>query len=309
MTKYHISAKTGKANICRATKQCPLGEKTPHFSTKEEAQDHIEAELKKESYSFKTMSRSSEAVIDRIMDIERDGGAWSVDSYLHEGLGDGYTVDRVIEGPDYLNQAHVEKDGAHFIVTVTGGEWSAYEVQNARRATLETKDQWKTKTALVETTKGNAAVNGLLREVAKYGASHNDGPIREGYISVGGSRDITITRKDGSKIHCFNVEAAGDRRLTDEPYPVETNVEFTENGEKQNARQMDRGFVMFDERDGVGVLLKYRAASEMGDQSGEFAFSGRELGPARENRWYDNAGDIYVLSGKEKATAEYFKYA
>lgn len=43
MVKYHISKNTNRPNICKAkVKDCPLGENTPHFDSKEEAKLYIE---------------------------------------------------------------------------------------------------------------------------------------------------------------------------------------------------------------------------------------------------------------------------
>lgn len=47
--RYHISPKTGRPNICRATKKgCPLGGEQEHYKSKEEAQAAYEASKKQE---------------------------------------------------------------------------------------------------------------------------------------------------------------------------------------------------------------------------------------------------------------------
>lgn len=59
MTKYHINPETGRANICRATKHCPLGADTPHFDTKEEAKAYIENSAAQEHALFTPISKNT----------------------------------------------------------------------------------------------------------------------------------------------------------------------------------------------------------------------------------------------------------
>ncbi len=58
-TRYHISKKTGRPNRCEATKRgCPLGEDTPHFATKEDAQAYAEQKDADDYGMFSTISKN-----------------------------------------------------------------------------------------------------------------------------------------------------------------------------------------------------------------------------------------------------------
>lgn len=59
--RYHFNKVTGRANICRAEKQCPLGEGTPHFDNKEDAKNYVEAEAAQSHEQFATISKSVKA--------------------------------------------------------------------------------------------------------------------------------------------------------------------------------------------------------------------------------------------------------
>lgn len=57
MVKYHISATTGRPNICRATKrQCPLGGEEDHYPTKEAARKALEA---KDAKTYETFPKTA----------------------------------------------------------------------------------------------------------------------------------------------------------------------------------------------------------------------------------------------------------
>lgn len=61
--RYHVNKKTGRAGICRATKKgCPLGDDTPHFNTKEEAKEHIEATEANNNDLFNKFSKNKNNV-------------------------------------------------------------------------------------------------------------------------------------------------------------------------------------------------------------------------------------------------------
>lgn len=60
MQKFHVNKATGRVGICRASKRgCPLGEDTPHFTTREAAKDYIEKQERKKSNQFSTFSKNS----------------------------------------------------------------------------------------------------------------------------------------------------------------------------------------------------------------------------------------------------------
>lgn len=60
MPKYHISPKTGRANVCTASVQaCPVGGQ--HFSSKEEAASFVEAQAAEEFSTVNTMAGAAKA--------------------------------------------------------------------------------------------------------------------------------------------------------------------------------------------------------------------------------------------------------
>lgn len=57
MAKYHVNKETGRANICRAEKQCPLGADTPHFDNKQDAKAYVEKNEAQNNDTFTTVSK------------------------------------------------------------------------------------------------------------------------------------------------------------------------------------------------------------------------------------------------------------
>lgn len=325
MAKYHVG-KDGEAKPCRAAEgNCPLGSESPHFGSKADAQDFIEGELKKENYAFSTVSRKSEEAAQVISDIPKDSYASSADDYLHSNLSEDFDVGLTREGPDYINQTLVDHGDEHYIVRTTGGEYSSFEVLDVDRVLPVRVKQYKAEATHVNTTRKHPEVNKLLREVQEHDAkitpSEKPWKDKDRRVFLAGTRleagsnvTRTIEREDGSKIHCFGLETEDSRSFTDVPYPVDVGITLEENGEKQNAREMDLGYAIYDDRTGTGVLITYRAASEIGHESGDFQFKKGVLKPDEESLGkpysrYNRAGDIYVLDGKESKTATYYKRA
>lgn len=321
MAKYHIG-KDGQPKPCRAAAgNCPLGEDSPHFSSKNSAQDYIEGELKKESYSFATVSKKSEEAEQEIADLPRDTYADSADDYLNNSLSEDFSVGVTREGPDYINQTLVNHGDDHYVVRTSGGEYTSFEVLTVDRVRPVRVPQHKAEANLVSTTRRHPEVNRLLKEVQEHDATitPSDKPwndeeqrvFRSGNVLWAQSgRSKTIEREDGSKIHCFPLKTDGERNFTDTPYPVDVGVTLEENGERQNAREMDRGYAIYDDRSGKGVLMTYRAASEVGHESGGFKFDKGYLQPDEDSLGssrFDRAGNIYTLEGKASGTATYYK--
>lgn len=317
MNKYHISPKTGRANICRATKQCPLGDNAAHFSSKEEAHDHIESELKKENFSFSTTSLATVKDIDELYGLPQDSSPYSVDEYLYRHLPKDYSLKESIEGPDYYNASLVSKGRNDYIIRTSGGPYSDFEVLQVSKVERATKAQISTTAKHVRHTGGDKEVNAMLKDVVKMSKEEvkkskdkwprsvmEDDGIRISYVG-----ERTFTRPDGSKIMCFPIKAEGDRSFTDEPLPVAPSVSFEENGEKQNARRMDFGYMMFDTSTNKGVVLKYRAASDGSFESDYFKFNGGKLEAALARSWDEGKGSIFIVEGTGVKSAEYFKYA
>lgn len=317
MSKYHVNQNTGRPNLCKASKKpCPVGGE--HFPNKEAAQNHIEEELKKANYSFATVSKKSDKNLSTLENLPKSSTSYHVSSYLDQHVeNQGFTVTENIEGPDYYNTSLVEKDGEHYVLRTVGGPYTDFEPLNAYRVRPAEKPQIQTKASTISSTKGHEEVNALIKEViaAEKPFDPKGWGIGEvfnasGTINIGSSKNKTITREDGSKIYCFNVQAPGEREFQDEPYPVDPGVEFEENGEKQNSRRMDEGYVIFDERSSKGVLLKYEAASEMGYQDYSYEFKRGVLAPTkRDSSWLETPGDMYLLEGQGTASVTYYKNA
>jgi hypothetical protein len=59
MSKYHINPRTGNPGICRAIKVCPFGDlEKAHYSSKEEAREAYETEMKLDMLVASTVSKA-----------------------------------------------------------------------------------------------------------------------------------------------------------------------------------------------------------------------------------------------------------
>lgn len=86
MPKYHVSPETGRPNICRAQKQCPLktedGKPAPHYNSKEEARAGVEkieaaknqtfTQLKKPNKTKDKLSQVEEPSLQELEDLEKE---------------------------------------------------------------------------------------------------------------------------------------------------------------------------------------------------------------------------------------------
>lgn len=326
MAKYHINRK-GDAALCRAKTKCPLGDDSPHFESKQAAEDYIEQALKAKHYAFGTTSRAANEFQGMLLMLseEEEEGKYgdskfgSVEAFVRDGLRD---EDRdnlrfldQIDAPDYLTHVLIEKDGNYFTMSTTGGEYSVYEVLGVNQVRRETKEQIVATSIPVEDTSDHPEVNAIFQELGKiepkptqqYGLENI---VTHDAIHVGASPDKTYQRTDGSKIVAFNIDSPGDRSFSDEPDPVLTDVDFDENGHRQNAREMDRGYCVYDTRSQVGVLFKQRTGSEGSSQSGSFEWNGSYIHPQENQSKYgpDVPGHIYVIEATgETHQAPFYK--
>jgi hypothetical protein len=311
--KYHISPKTGRAGLCSAAHgNCPFGASTPHFPDKQASNDYIEQELKQQRYSFTTTSKSASQFIANLMEIPESENSWGVNSYLQDGLrafGYDLKIGETIEAPDYINYTVLSKDEENFLLETSGGEYSSYKVLEAHKVKLMKSPLIRTESKEIDNTQDYPNINKMLKEVMEHDPpalpdnrwAYNGRVFRDGQITVGEFANREIVRPDGTKILCFNIPAEGDRKFTDEPFPVDSDVRFSENGHRQNAREMDIGACIYDTRTGEGIVLKYLAGSEGNYQHSSFEWNGEKLLPETPNPvWREAPGDIYVI----KATGE-----
>ena len=76
MPNYHISQKTGRANVCRAKEEnCPLkdadGNTVPHFDDKEQAQAFVEQDLAQKYGSTETLEKEKNKRVDKKSNSEQ----------------------------------------------------------------------------------------------------------------------------------------------------------------------------------------------------------------------------------------------
>lgn len=314
MSKFHVNPETGRANICRATKKgCPLGVGVEHFDTKTDANEYIEQEAKKASYSFSTVSKKNEDDLEELVNLPQRGYGYHVDYYLDEVLPPYFKrVGESIEGPDYVNASVVASGKDHYVVRTMAmiTEAEAFDVY---RVVPEKTTQVRANAEKVSSTSNSMEVNSLLLETKQRMSNLKDNHlfIQNNVVSAYSTEKVTFTREDESKIYCYPIYPPGDRSFHDFPDPVATDVEFTENGQKQNSRTMDRGYVIFDSRSNKGVLMKFMSASDGKSESSEYKFDGKMLTPKDDNsRWSIGPGHLYLLSGKgETQEATYYKKA
>lgn len=316
MAKYHVNSKTGKANICRATKKCPLGDDAVHFPTEQAAKDHIEATLKKASYGFSTVSKGSESSLDKLNNLEVSADIIGAAFALEKSLPEGFAVQDSIQNPDYRDSCLVTDDkGNHFVVGVSSNWGGGRAVTNVVRVRPEPVEQIQAVSTKVRSTEDYPEVNSLVAEVEALEAqdvldgedSYPNYPrFHDGEFLIEGNSDKTFYRDDGSKIHCFNVLPPGDRGFTGHPDLVDTGVEFEENGERQNMRMMDVGYVIYDTRSETGVLFQYETGSEGGDESGCFTTKNGYLEGANSEH-YPTDGKLYVLKGNGTKEVDHYK--
>jgi hypothetical protein len=310
MAKYHVNPKTGRAGICRAKIKCPLGESTPHFPDKASAQEYVEESLKREHYGFSTSTKSSNEVVQTLLDLDQGSFSHTAETFLRRGLeGKEVTFGQTIEAPDYLNYTLLENNGNTFIVSTNGGSYSDFVVLNVDRVNQESQPQMETTSERVKDTQDFPKINQMFQEIEELDSQLPIDPAHpwrtsslfsEGSTSIAGGLNRELVRDDGSKIISFAVKSPGDRKLTDLPEPVAIDLEFRENGERQNARMMDRGFVIYDTRAQQGVLLKHEAGSEGGDQDDRYDWDGQKLSPSSPSKEYrPSPADLYVITGTD----------
>lgn len=313
---YHISPKTGRANLCRAKKACPFGD-VPHFKTKDDAEAHLQKTLEATYSTFKTTTKSSSEVVSEVIAAaqarEDLGTGWrSSWDLLHDVIPGDFTVEREIEEPDYYDTILIKKDGEYYSARTHGYGWDAdYRLMSFSKVEPIRVKQEITGVKNVETT-----VFPPLAEIISQGKTSslyykNDG--EPGWkITAGYASSSRYDREDGTSIIIEPLKPAGNQTLNDEPLFVNIPLDFEENGERQNARQMDEGLLIYDTRENRGVVLKWRGGSEIGESSSEFLFDGKRLRSEEyRSAWYSmGPGEIFEIEGTGKfQDAVYFKKA
>lgn len=285
--KYHITKK-GEPGVCRATKgACPLGGEGEHFPTKEAARDHLEEKMKKAQYGFATSSKASQEAFDDFEALPRDVYYHEAGPYLSDNLSSEYEVGPTIEGPDYLNQTLVTRGRNTYVIGTHGGPYTNFNVVRYSRVLKVEKPVVIVSAKEVKNTKDLEAVKATFKELAALPSE----TIEERYkwekhpllTDRKGDRYIdmdflafekTFEREDGTFIYMAKIKPEGDRDFTDEPLAVQApTVEFTENGEKQNSRRMETGYIIYDSRSGEGVLMKRWTVSDGYSDASTFSYS------------------------------------
>lgn len=285
MAKYHVNQNTQKPNLCRATKRpCPLGADTPHFESKEEAQAYVEAEAKKDNFTFSTL-RKPPATTPNSAAAERRRKALEEFHSLRESKSIYEMVSQLPNASileehshvDYNNQVVVEREGDHYLLDTHEGTWSDFYYLSSTPVERATQKQIAAGiSSPVDSTEGYDEVNATLGELLddyknKRGDSllwEEDGAMSLDASLVAGSPygwSSSLggkTREDGSKIIIEALTPPADGDVLDKPLAVQVDLDLYENGQLQNARQMEQGVLVYDTRHNSGVVLCWMDGSE-----------------------------------------------
>ena len=305
MTKYHVNPETGRPNICNPVKTgvCKYGEDAPHFSSKEEARENVEAVM---ANTYATAPSTSKLKAEIQAEVNETFYAHTASAYnsLDDFFGEAFPqaeLLKVVEQVDYRNEVLFDHRGEKFIATFYGGDWARYEPLQVSPA-VEAKAEQVGARVGESLDSLDPRHEALMSEFTKQGVRLAHYTEKFGYSFVGISDAQSVTRPDGTRIHAFTLIPPGDSRLNDKPYPVQVDIELSENGERQNSRQMENGVVIFDERSQDGVAFIWQDGSESG---GEYRFLKRE-GVVKPN--YSEGQRIVALKGTgEKVEASYWK--
>lgn len=321
--RYHISKKTGRPNICKAKTpdSCraePVFGENKHFENKEDAQKYMEEKFSQTYETVNTESRqkskSQTSENNRLVDEFRDKFSSSPYDYDDSSVSfsdpyeflkknlPGFTVEKEISQIDYRNEFLLKKDNNYYAAQMYGGDWMDYSLSSINRVRRETAPQLETQIESRNSITDEDVMNSI-RELQNADKLHK--PFKAKNSNVNSlsfwSNSEEYVRDDGSKIYSFNLDAEGDTLLSDLPKPVKVDIELSENNERQNARMMESGYVIYDTRTQKGAVFVHQSGSE---ESGEYRFKQTKNEISKMDKFEQN---IYFIEGTGKTVEnEYF---
>lgn len=321
MKRYHISPKTGRPNICSAKtpEACKFsqeaGRTVDHFDTKEEAQAHIEKVLSEQyaetSSQNKAVKRDLNTLI-RFLDESHDRTFSSTERIMNN-IPDFKEVE-MLEKIDYGNELLLEKDGNYYIMSVWGdnNQYFDYEVLGVEPVIKQKEKVLKTEQQYTEKIYDPELTKNLLSFSEKYSQKYRsfvsktdeDSPYDYAIDFWGLDKEKNKNNKDSLKV--YHIEPKYNRSLLQKPLPIEYDVDMYENEEKQNAREFDDGYLIFDESLNKGFVFTFRSGSEDANGSEELYIKNGEI-RIDENDPYQR---LFLIEGLgETVDKEYWKRA
>lgn len=306
MPRYHYNAETGRANICKAEKQCPLGDNTPHFDNKEDAKKHVEKTAKEQYYDFKTIKKTTQNDLDALNDLT-SVKVESAEYYLHKNLPEFKIVGKY-EQIDYKSSYLVEKDGNHYILGIYEDTWNNTEEFNGAIQVKEEKvEQYKTTHKAVNDTKDYPEINDMVEELNNKviyhdtytwnNSSHPRYFVENNEVDELGQLKV-YKRDDGTEVISFNMQAEGDRTFLDAPNPISSEVDLYENDERQNARSMQQAYGLYDTRTHKGIIVRYDTSSEGEHGSSTLKYTKENgLTPAKPTGFESSKATLFIVEG------------
>lgn len=253
------------------------------------------------------------------------GNIENLDMFMDEHLP-GFNSVRSIAKVNYANEMVLEKDGNYYIMTTHGGVYFNHSILDIEPVVKKAKTQVETEAEQKDEIKDQEIVDSIYEVMDARKKSYEDRNDKAYYSDMLYPADphaeysptnyptfyvdvenFTHEREDGSKIHVFRLEAEGDQSLYDVPSPVSVPVEMYENGERENARVMENGLVVYDTRSDKGVLLAHRISSD-GYEYGESSFSIKNTSTLTYNEKRSESQSIFLLNGTgSNTTTDYYQ--
>lgn len=335
--RYHISRETGRPNICRAQtpQSCTVEpafneNETPHFSNKIDAQLYIENKLEEENDLIPTKNKQVAQETEKTRnkkDLAEIENAWlsvqksdeqennyyfdspieNINLFFSEKLPD-FALVKTIEKIDYINEHLIKKGNNYYRVSSHGGEYSNYSILSYEALNKKFKSQWVTNVDNVSKINDSNIFNSLKELSDEYKNAISFTKEDDGTDTIAFNEyesDVVLEREDGSKIYGFKVPSEGDSSILDTPFPVQVDLELYENDERQNGREMDKGYALYDTRNHKGFVLTYRDSSESG--GGDYFFESHN-GSIETSKTDPGLQKIYKIQGNGKTlNSEYFE--
>lgn len=315
----------------------------PHFENKLDAQKYIEEQLSKndvlvslrieETAQRKEAEKRKEAIEESLKRFkqlkDKYGYSYVMDPFSFENEGEenkkiesisgfvceelsDYDEVQTVEQTNYRAETVVHKDDLFYVLSFYGGyETDGFSLLGAVPAEKVFRNQIGAEAVSVEEINDDHS----LSMIDEFTNTFDQLEVFEPYNDNGDtsykllcpiSQDawgVALEREDGSKIYGFNVSSRQSDSVLDLPYPVQFDEEMKADDDNE---MIEKGYILFDTRNGRGFALIYREASEDGGDP-YFEWHKDRIVKAKENNHFQR---IYTLSAsKEEITKEYFKVA
>lgn len=295
-SKFHLTP-TGQARTCNAKtpESCKYsklsGEVVEHYNSKEDAQAAYELEQEKngnsnrplkktsikkvktadnESVNWKEIAKTSKLMNNVLTDPVLNSHAYSlilsepstsdeitkfydVSGDQAETLSELSTYKPVshIQQVDYRGQTLAEKNGQHYIFHTYEDSWDdKIELLNYTPVQKVEKEQINTEYTHVDKI-SDPDIQKMMKEHYRYNAQQKK--YRAPYF---------WDSKEQSDIIVQNISAEGDSSIMDELQELKIDYTPYENEEKQNARVMEIGTVVFNKKINKGFMHTHMSASD-----------------------------------------------